>query len=491
MVLAAKLAARACENGGNDERTAATSKWGCQILSRVYENHPAFSTDLKKVTELLAVQKDFCKRGVMVACRNVGFAIEHGVGWPNDDVAALRVYTSACVNGFAPACVDARALRMLSPNSTASDAPRDLVPTASVPASEKIWSADHVSNAMAALEECDAGNHDGCVAASQYYFSNDYAAGRCERPPHHDELVSFPDPERALRIASHDCPENTGSKCAVAKREIAERGLAQNFREPNLPLCDYRDRASYDRALDDACMHGVGKACRLCAAELSRPGRHSISSDREQRLAFYSRGCDEGDSGSCDDLASELEGAPDVDKKRIDQLRDRACTLVKPGESMCTRQAHEHDPYFQKPTFLSFGAIASFANPDARATIGGELTVVRWLDDEPGGFAFGGYAQGEYVAGNTGRTSFGLQGDFSGFGVELGYAYQRLLEDKLNQSSLQVTPFISIGIAHIGFRALVPITPSGAPVGMLVVGLKVPIDIGKDVQLGPRHPFFD
>ncbi|MGH7684348.1 MAG: hypothetical protein ACREMT_08385, partial [Vulcanimicrobiaceae bacterium] len=155
------------------------------------------------------------------------------------------------------------------------------------------------------------------------------------------------------------------------------------------------------------------------------------------------------------------------------------------------REAHEHDPYFKTPTFVSFGAVASFANPDARGTIGGELTFVRWLQDEPGGFGIGGYAQAEYVAGGTGRASIGLQGDYAGFGIETGYAYQRLLEDKLDQSSLQVTPFLSIGVAYVGFRTLVPLTPSGAPVGMLVIGLKVPINVGKEVRLPPTPQMFD
>ena len=143
------------------------------------------------------------------------------------------------------------------------------------------------------------------------------------------------------------------------------------------------------------------------------------------------------------------------------------------------------DP-FAKPTFLSLGPIASFANPEARGTLGGEITIVRWLDEEPGGIGMGGYTQAEWVAGNTGRVSFGSQINVAGLGIETGYAYQRLLEDKTNQHSLQLTPFASWGVAHLGCRVLVPISPRGAPAAMLVLGLKAPFNVGKKVFVRPR-----
>jgi len=145
-----------------------------------------------------------------------------------------------------------------------------------------------------------------------------------------------------------------------------------------------------------------------------------------------------------------------------------------------------HEGFFDKPVFLSLGAVATLGNPEARGTFGGELSFVRWLDDRPGHFTLGSYAQGEYVAGNTGRVSGGLQASYALFGIETGYAYQRLLEDKLNQHSLQITPFISTGTWYIGFRMLVPVTPTGAPIGMLVLGLKIPINVGKDMDIDVR-----
>jgi hypothetical protein len=139
---------------------------------------------------------------------------------------------------------------------------------------------------------------------------------------------------------------------------------------------------------------------------------------------------------------------------------------------------------FSKPTYLSMGAVASLANPEARGTLGGEVTFNRWFTDRfvtPGA---GGYLQWEYVAGNQTRASFGSQINFGPLGIETGYAYQTLQENRRNVHSLQITPFYSSGYAHIGLRILAPIT-SGAPLTcMMVLGIKVPINVGKPLDPG-------
>jgi hypothetical protein len=150
-------------------------------------------------------------------------------------------------------------------------------------------------------------------------------------------------------------------------------------------------------------------------------------------------------------------------------------------------RAHQEDVFeklFSKPTFLSMGAVASLANPDARGTLGGEITLNRWFHNEIFTPGAGGYLQWEYVAGNQTRTSFGSQINYGNIGIETGYAYQTLQENRRNVHSLQITPFFSSGSAHIGLRVLAPVT-SGAPLTcMMVLGFKIPINVGKKLDVG-------
>lgn len=152
---------------------------------------------------------------------------------------------------------------------------------------------------------------------------------------------------------------------------------------------------------------------------------------------------------------------------------------------------------FSKPAFLALGPISSLANPEARGTIGGEVTFNRWFYEGDAGFdeivspGAGGFLQWEYVAGNQTRVSFGSQINYSSFGIETGYAYQTLQENRRNVHSLQIAPFISWGVAHIGLRVLAPFT-SGAPLTcMMVLGLKVPINVGKKIEVRKGPPLFD
>jgi hypothetical protein len=165
-----------------------------------------------------------------------------------------------------------------------------------------------------------------------------------------------------------------------------------------------------------------------------------------------------------------------------------ACSALADDDAVVDHPTGHHEDllekFFSKPTFLAMGPIASLANPEARGTLGGEVTLNRWLGDTLFTPGAGGYLQWEYVAGNQTRTSFGSQINYGMVGIETGYAYQTLQENRRNVHSLQVTPFISSGTWYLGVRTLAPFT-SGAPLTcMMVLGLKVPISVGKKLDLG-------
>jgi hypothetical protein len=412
------------------------------------------------------------------------------------------------------------------------------VPTKTAAASERVPSDHDMTSAMLALDHCAGGDAEACVAASTYFYERDDShCNAPTKPP--SPLASFSDPERAFRIVAIHCGKSRSARCTTTLREIYERGTARGVETPDALasvaepcpqgmspgpacaeawadiglkvavrdnrvylrqacdagvtractsplLCDYRDRAPFEIALEQSCTRGFGKACLALVAETYRSGRQPRSDEAARRKSLLTRGCDFGDSNSCDQLASTLEDERLFDKAKVADLRRRACEFQQPeiGDGNCALRVRAlQGGFFDKPTFLSLGAVASFANPDARGTLGGEVSFVRWLDDRPGHLTLGGYAQGEYVAGNTGRVSAGFQGSYAVFGIETGYAYQRMLEDKLNQHSLQITPFFSFGGSYIGCRVLVPLTPSGAPIAMLVLGLKVPINVGGPMNI--------
>jgi hypothetical protein len=336
---------------------------------------------------------------------------------------------------------------------------------------------------MVHLDHCANGDSNECVVASEYFWSTRYASDNCSSPLNdRSELGGFPDPERALRIASLHCEKKSGLRCSGAIHDITERGLAINLEHPEIPLCDFRDPNAYFVALEERCTRGNGDSCQKLVYALRWSTKRPEPRDRARETALLRRGCDFGDGESCDEIADDLETDSPDQKEQIARLHKLACEFDGPRQNCRTRMRADATRFLAKPTFLSIGAIASFANPDARGTLGGEVTLVRWLDDEIGGAGVGGYAQAEYVAGGTGRGSLGFQANYQSFGIETGYAYQRQLEDKRNQNSVQITPFVSIGIAHVGFRMLVPISPTGAPIGMLVVGIKAPFNMGKKVE---------
>jgi TPR repeat protein len=198
LVAAAQIAAQACEKGGETETASAESSAGCRTLARIYEKYPAFIANENVSAALLRDERAFCDGGLITACRNVAFAIEHGIGAPADDAAAAKIYADACVRGNSAACVDARALQILSPNAI-TGLP-ELTPSKKISASEKNWADEQVKSAASHLEECANGDADECAAASEYFWTE--PSEFCGPPRYNGPgLGAFPDPERALRIA--------------------------------------------------------------------------------------------------------------------------------------------------------------------------------------------------------------------------------------------------------------------------------------------------
>ncbi len=117
---------------------------------------------------------------------------------------------------------------------------------------------------------------------------------------------------------------------------------------------------------------------------------------------------------------------------------------------------------------------------DRAETSGGglEISLVRWIATD---FYLGLVTQGEKL--DRFRAGFGFEGGYQYVGLETSVVRELADRDGHGgQWSLQIAPYASLGMAYVAARWVVALDRKADSPGsgaMLVIGLKIPIVLGK------------
>ncbi len=259
--------------------------------------------------------RDYCTRGVALACNNLGLMLQDGRGVKRDGKKALTMYRKACARGAGVGCFNA-GLQLQYGSGIAADPEQ----------AELMYSKARTTYRRA----CDAGELEWCVNLGVMY---------------QDGRGSAPDPTRAARIYDKACRRGSHNGCLnLASQLMSGRGVDQDLKrgeallqkscdQNHLPSCNnlanhLADNASGDverrkRAQDlyrKGCEGGIAMACRNLALMLN---------DAEQATPYFEKACKLFDAGGCLLVAQAFESGVGIkaDKAKAAIHYHKACEL--------------------------------------------------------------------------------------------------------------------------------------------------------------------
>jgi hypothetical protein len=136
------------------------------------------------------------------------------------------------------------------------------------------------------------------------------------------------DVARGLKMLTLACDGGVPLACLVGSRYLGEAGASAGASGSEQDLSDLQHRLE----MEHSCLTGQGEACMQVGA-LFRLGDEGFPRDFAQAVRAYTRGCNLGDSGSCNNLGDALAYGEGVDRdldRAVDAF-DKACHL---GEAL-------------------------------------------------------------------------------------------------------------------------------------------------------------
>jgi TPR repeat protein len=260
---------------------------GCGDLAGMYEKGTGVAVDPERTKTLHARAVSLvvaaCDRGDAEGCLRLGHV--HNQGWyglAKNPAEALRAFDRACTLGEPIGCDQASGLLSQGASGVARDSAR----------AQQL----HARSRDLVVSRCDAGNVDACTSLMTPI--GDYKA------------CLAGEPDACWRVGRNYVPEHAESP------------------------------GDYSRAL-----HFFLMSCEIdaehChpAAEILAEGRSGVKADPARAIELFTRACDAGDGGSCQELATRYRSGAGVtrDPVRAAALYQRVCDL-DPGS--CTEFAN-------------------------------------------------------------------------------------------------------------------------------------------------------
>jgi TPR repeat protein len=199
-----------------------------------------------------AAQKG-CKAGLPVACHNLAYLLQHGLGAPEDDTLALELYEGACARDVVESCTNAGEL-VLHPSF--GKAPQREREAKVHPLFERA---------------CEGGDALGCE-----HLARLVSVGKATKR----------DPARARTLYAGACERGLLTSCRELGR-LAYSGEGAT-----------RDWGSALLIWDKACRDGEAKSCEH-AGTLVQRGGNGVKRDIPRARELFERACKAGQASAC------------------------------------------------------------------------------------------------------------------------------------------------------------------------------------------------